>query len=110
VAKTQQERLDELNQKVEKLAITVETMRVGQSLEIDRLKDSLSDLKSDFKDLHTTLTKLTDRLVEVEKTLPALEVRINALEKGTDRFWQIAPMVISVVGVIVSLIIALSKK
>jgi len=39
-----------------------------------------------------------------------LEERVKALDKGTDRLWQFAPMVISVLAILVSVIVAFVKK
>lgn len=61
-------------------------------------------------ELKGEMAELQERVRDLESKTVDLEGRVKALEKGTDRFWQIAPMVISVVGVIVSLVIALSKK
>lgn len=102
MARTQQERLDELQRKVEQLTLVVETLRVGHTLEIQRVREVQLDMTTARKELQTELAKTTDKLGEAEKKLAVLEERARPLEKGFDRLWQLAPIVISGLAPLVS--------
>lgn len=115
--KTVTQRIDELAEKVERY-IPVTDYR------LDELKQNFAELREEVRQL-TTLPQQVADLKERVKQLEAVEAqsarhdeRLKAIEKatderfkamekttekGSDRLWQFAPMVISGVGVVVSL-------
>lgn len=61
-------------------------------------------------EVDTLAKKLQEKIVDVVVKLAAVEERIKSLDKGADRIWQIAPMVISVAAILVSVVVAFAKK
>ncbi len=93
---TNTQKIDELVRTVVKLEAILEERSRRQDAEADRLRDETRRLQQAVEGHATKIT--------------ATEQRCAALEKGTDRFWQIAPMIISGIAVLVSLIVAFLKK
>ena len=81
-----------------------------------RTEDALTRVLADLSDTRTAVARLDERLKAVEKhvdhpaTLSAHDQRLRALEKGTDRLWQFAPMVLATFALLVSAYVAFVKK
>jgi len=73
------------------------------TVEIEHFKGQIKELQAISKEVHASCAKTTERIA-------ALEERAKALEKGHDRLWQVAPMVISLAAILVSVIVAFAKK
>lgn len=54
--------------------------------------------------------KLQEKVADAAVKLAAVEERVSGLDRGHDRLWQIAPMVVSVLAILVSVIVAFVKK
>ena len=100
---TQGERIDELSKRLDAIALALEGVRTTVVIEIDHLEENLKRHQSELKDNQQLHLRTTERLA-------ILEQRCVALEKGSDRTWQLAPMVISAVAVLISLLVAFLKK
>lgn len=97
------QRINELSERLKELGGTVETRFGVASVTLDILKQQIADLTSE-------LNKLKDGQKALEVADGRIEERLKALEKGTDRTWQLAPLVISAIAILVSLIVAFVKK
>ena len=96
---TLSEQIDELRQQVTALKIVAareEASNLLHQKELDRIRASID--------------KHSDKIAALENRATSLEERSKSLEKLNDRTWQIAPMVISVAGVLISLLVAYFKK
>lgn len=97
------ERVDELRRDLtvfRELAVREEmTLKITNSTNSEKLSDA-----------RVTIEKLQDKLASLEVRLTELQGRCTALEKSSDRTWQLAPMVISAVAVLISLLVAFFKK
>ncbi len=102
-------RLDDAEDELHALAAAVR--------KLEALPQQVADLKERVKQLEAVEAQAArhdERLKAIEK---ATDERFKAMEKttekGTDRVWQFAPMVISGVGVVVSLVsvaVAFNKR
>lgn len=101
--RTHSEAIDELTKRVDALALALEGLRTLSTVEIEHFKGQIKELQAVSKDVQGLCAKAAERIA-------ALEERAKALEKGTDRIWQLAPMVISGVGVVIALIALFVKK
>lgn len=104
-------RLGQLERRIDEQAKTIDTLREQNAASEERLKTAEKS-----GDHPSRLTAVEERLKVVEKvadlpaTLAAHDQRLKALEKGNDRTWQLAPMVISAIAVIVAVIGLFVKK
>jgi len=100
---TNRERIDELRRDLavfRELAIREEmTLKITNSTNSEKLSEA-----------RVTLEKLQDKLASLDVRLTELQGRCAALEKSSDRTWQFAPMIISAVAVLISLLVAFLKK
>ena len=101
--RTHTELIDELTKRVDTLSLAVEAIRSGSLVEVDHLKESARTVQSLVRELEKFDRELAVRFA-------SLDERCKALEKGTDRTWQLAPIIISAVAILVSLIVAFVKK
>ncbi len=108
-AKTVTQRVDELAEKVEGY-IPVTDYR------LDELKQDFAALKQQVRQLETLPQQVADlkervkQLEELPQQSARHDERLKTVEKGTDRLWQFAPMGISVIALITSVILAFVKK
>ncbi len=82
MARTHGELIDELTKRVDALALALEGVRTVSTVEIAHLKDSLKDLQATTKEAQQALAKPAERVA-------SLEQRCAALEKQSDRGWQL---------------------
>ena len=66
--------------------------------------------KQDVEERNQLTRRVDDEFKLIAQRLAVCEEKINHLEKLSDRSWQLAPLVISSVAIIVSLIVAVLKK
>ena len=96
---TLSEQIDDLRQQVTALKIVAardEALNLSHQKDLDRLRAAID--------------KLSDKIAALENRVTSLEERTKSLERLNDSTWQIAPMVISVAGVLISLLVAYFKK
>ena len=99
-----------LSQRVEELRRDLSTLREVVLCE-ETSNKYINDHNLDkFALIRAAIDKLTEKIAALDNRLTSLEERTKSLEKLNDRTWQIAPMVISVVGVLISLLVAYFKK
>jgi hypothetical protein len=90
-------------EKINTLCIQVAKL---ESLQEERTEQYRRDLDSYLKKIEAheaTITKQGEKLV-------ALETRTNSIEKGGDRRWQLAPMIITILVAIANVIVTYTKK
>lgn len=81
MARTHGELLDELTKRVDALALALEGVRAASTVELAHIKDGLKDVQAVVKEVQLTATRAGERVA-------ALEQRCAALEKQSDRGWQ----------------------
>ena len=86
----------ELTVEVAKLQTSIEKNEEHVNQRLLRVNDDLNELKY--------------RLVDFEKRQHELDKRISVLEKGSDFSWRLAPVVLSAIAILVSLVVAFVKK
>ena len=100
---TNTERIDELRRE---LAVVRESaIREELTLKITNVANS-----EKLSEARVAIEKLQDKLASLEVRLTELQGRCVALERSGDRTWQIAPLIISAVAVLISLLVAVLKK
>lgn len=97
------QRLEELKGNLKEMAEELATYKAVSEFAKKVSDDRLIEVDSLAK-------KLQEKLSDAAVKLAAIEERIKAVEKGHDRLWQVAPMVISVAAILVSVIVAFVKK
>ena len=97
------QRIQELQREVDKLQGTVERNYHVNVVEHRKLEERLGELRE-------ALNKFQEKLASLDVCQTELQGRCIALEKGADRSWQIAPMIISAIAVLISLLVAFLKK
>ena len=107
---TPTQRIEELRRDLDKLTALVEKNDAVNTVGHKALDEKMAEMK---EGVNSFREKFTDFL----KSSVDHEGRIKALEKGSDRRWQFAPIVvscasifISAVGVVAAIVIALAKK
>jgi DNA repair ATPase RecN len=85
----------ELKEVAEEFATFKAVAEYGKKVNDDRLAE-----------VDVLAKKLQERLSDALVKLAAIEERIKALEKGSDRRWQLAPMVLTGVSIFISLVSA----
>lgn len=101
--RTHSDAIDELTKRVDALALALEGLRTLSTVEIEHFKGQIKELQTVSKEVQASCAKTAERIA-------ALEERAKSLEKGTDRRWQFAPMVISGVGVVIALVALFVKR
>ncbi len=99
-----------LSDRVEELRRDVTTLQVAITREEIGNNYSRKMTQENHERLRASIDKLTDKCNTLDNRITSLEERAKSLEKLNDRTWQIAPMVISVAGVLISLLVAYFKK
>ena len=97
-------------QRIEELRRDLGILSATVSKEHALLNQSGLTQEQKINTLEAQLQKLQERQQETLIKLASLEERTKALEKGTDRTWQFAPLIISGVAILVSTFVAFSKK
>lgn len=105
-----------LTQRVGELAEKVERYIPVADYRLDELKQDFAALKEQVRrleELPIQVADLKERVKQFED-LPTQSARhderLKTVEKGHDRVWQFAPMVISVLAILMSVVVALIKK
>lgn len=97
------QRVEALQQELARLSATVGRGDGVNAVEHARLRERLTGVA-------TELAGLRDRLKAEEEKVVALERRCAALEQWPDRVWQFAPMVISVLAALLSVVVAFVRR
>lgn len=100
MGRTQGDLIDELTKRVDTLALALEGVRAISTLEIAHIKDGLKDIQVIIKDLQLVGPKLAERVA-------TLEQRCAALEKVSDRGWQVW---LALLGALLALAVTLFRK
>lgn len=70
----------------------------------------LNEMARHLEDARAAERRQQDLNRETTAKLAALEERCKALEKGSDRWWQFAPLVLSAIAILVSILVAVLRK
>ncbi len=97
---TQGERIDELTKRLDAIALALEGVRTTVVIEIEHLEENLKRHQSELKDFQQLQLRTTERLAIVEQ-------RCVALEKVSDRHWQVW---LALAGAGLALLVAFLKK
>lgn len=98
--RTNTERIDEVAKQLQEITLQSRTQTEVSRIRTEKLEDVA-------KEQQATLTKLQDKLNELAAGIAMLEQRCAALEKHTDRTWQIW---LALVGAGLAILISLVKK
>ena len=82
VARTQGQLLDELTKRVDALALALEGLRTSSTVEMSYIKEGVRELQVLSREIQASESKLAERVA-------ALEQRCAAMEKLSDRGWQV---------------------
>ncbi|HET6572681.1 MAG TPA: hypothetical protein VFG68_03690 [Fimbriiglobus sp.] len=93
MAKTNTEKIEELS------------ARIAEPFPL--INYQLGELKKDIEELKQLAQKLTDSTHETNRRLAAVEQRSSALEKHSDRTWQVW---LALLGALLALAVAFFKK
>jgi len=97
------QRIEELRRELDRLSAIVERQDAVGAVTQRATGEQIGELKD-------AVLRIQQQITELTKACTELDGRANALEKGSDRIWQFAPMVISGVGVVIALIALFVKK
>lgn len=97
------QRIQELQREADKLGGTVGRNEHVNAVEHRQFEERLGEFRE-------AIAKLTEKIASLDVGLTELQSRVTALETSTNRSWQLAPMVISAVAVLISLLVAFLKK
>ena len=100
---TLSQRIEELKRELNEIQQSIVKIETGQDYTEKHTYDKIVQLRA-------SIDKHSDKIAALENRATSLEERSKSLEKLNDRTWQIAPMVISVAGVLISLLVAYFKK
>ena len=100
---TQSQRIEELKRELNEIQRAIVKIETSNDFNEEYYREELERLRA-------SIDKLSDKIAALENRVTSLEERAKSLEKLNDRTWQIAPMVISVAGVLISLLVAYFKK
>lgn len=92
---TNTERIDELIRVVVKLETMMEERSKRHDSEYERLREETRRLQQTV-DSHAT-------------QLTAVEQRASALEKGSDRRWQLAPIIVAAAAIVISILFGIAN-
>jgi hypothetical protein len=89
-----------------------EVVRLAQS--VTRIETILEErsarLSADVALVRTDVARVQTSLEALTTGLAVVQQRCAAMEKAADRGWQLAPLVLSGLAIVVSLVVALLKK
>ena len=99
-----------LTERVDELRRELASFRESAIREELTLKITNSTISEKLSEARVTIEKIQDKLASLEVKLTELQGRCTALQQSSDRTWQFAPLVISAVAVLISLLVAFLKK
>jgi DNA repair exonuclease SbcCD ATPase subunit len=111
MAKSPSQRIEELTQKIGDQERRLDHLTIFVELQIAKLEQGLKDCQASLKELsreqQQTATKQAERLAAVEAKNASLDERCQALQKLSDRGWQIW---LALIGAGLALLVAFLKK